>query len=125
MTEFFYSYGTAGMKLSILAFYLRIFTTKSFRLATYIVMTVIIAFLVTCEFITIFQCTPISFAWKGWKGEMKGHCINIWALAWFTSPFNIVLDIVVMALPLPHLLRLNLSRKKKFQVASMFSVGLL
>lgn len=40
-------------------------------------------------------------------------------------PLNIALDVVVMLLPLPLLLKLNLPLAKKVRVISMFSVGIL
>lgn len=40
-------------------------------------------------------------------------------------PLNIALDVVVMLLPLPLLLKLNLPLAKKIRVISMFSVGIL
>ncbi|KEF53462.1 uncharacterized protein A1O9_10437 [Exophiala aquamarina CBS 119918] len=72
----------------------------------------------------IFQCTPISYTWTGWSGATEGHCLNIYIQAWISGILNILLDIFVILLPIPHLLKLTMSRKKKAQVVAMFSVGL-
>ncbi|KIW20771.1 hypothetical protein PV08_01349 [Exophiala spinifera] len=122
--EIIYCISVAMTKLSILAFYLRIFTEKKFKRATYILMGVVSATLLAVLPANIFQCTPISFMWTGWTGETKGHCINILSLTKVACTINILQDIAVILLPIPFLLRLSLSRKKKVQIVSMFSVGL-
>ena len=38
---------------------------------------------------------------------------------------NIVLDIIVIGVPIPELLRLSLSTKKKVYIIMMFSIGTL
>lgn len=63
--------------------------------------------------------------WTFWSGETQGHCINAFVFRCIFASFNIVLDIIVMLLPIPALLKLNLSKKKKIQVVAMFCVGLL
>ena|ERR1700743_132082 len=123
--EMTYDTTNAVTKLSILAFYLRIFTERKFKRSTYILMGFVTTFLVAILPATIFQCTPISYMWTSWTGETKGHCINVSTLTWFASSINIIQDIAVIVLPIPHLLHLSLSRKKKLQIVSMFCVGLL
>jgi len=91
---------------------------------TYVAMGLCIAY--TCSMVPtdIFQCTPISYTWTSWSGETQGHCLNIYLQAWASGILNILLDILVIVLPIPHLLGLTMSRKKKVQVVAMFSVGL-
>lgn len=96
-----------------------------FKRMTYIVMGLCIAYLCSMAPTDIFQCTPISYTWTGWRNETEGHCLNIYIQAWVSGILNVVLDIAVILLPIPHLLKLNLSRKKKLQVVAMFSVGML
>ena len=112
-------------KLSILAFYLRIFTDRTFKRATYVVMGICTAYIFAMVPVTIWQCKPISYMWTSWSGETEGSCINVYKLTWVASTTNIALDAVVIILPIPHLMKLSLSRKKKVQIVSMFSVGLL
>jgi len=112
-------------KVSILCFYLRIFREPKFKIAVYLVSSVCCLYLVAFLPPTILQCRPISFIWTVWTRGTEGRCLNIFTLAWITSIINILLDLTVIALPIPFLLRLTLSRRKKIQVIAMFSVGLL
>jgi hypothetical protein len=123
--ELTYDTGNVLIKLSILAFYLRIFTDRSFKRSAYLLMGFVGAFWVTIFTATIWQCTPISYAWTGWSGETKGHCINVYILTWVVSLITIFLDIAIILLPIPQLWKLSLSQRKKAQIISMFCVGLL
>jgi uncharacterized membrane protein len=123
--EFTYGASNVLIKLSILAFYLRIFTDRNFKRSAYILMGIVAVFWVVIFTTTIWQCTPISYVWTGWTGETKGHCINVSILTWVVSLVTILLDIAVIILPIPQLLKLSLSRRKKVQIVSMFCVGLL
>lgn len=120
-----YDFCISVTKLSILAFYLRIFTDQTFKRMTYGLMGIVTAYLFTTVIATIWQCTPVSYVWSGWAGETEGHCIDVFVLTWIVSSINILLDILIILLPIPHLLKLTLSRKKKIQIVSMFCVGLL
>jgi hypothetical protein len=112
-------------KISVLAFYLRIFTSRSFKIATYVLMGFCVAFQCSMVLAAMFQCWPISFVWKGWTGEAKGKCLDLRALAWSSAASNITLDVAVILLPIREIFPLQLSQRKKLQVASMFAVGLL
>jgi len=112
-------------KISILAFYLRIFPDRTFRISTFILMGIIIATLIAFLPSIIWECDPVSNAWTGYYGDPQHRCLNIFLISWIGSAINIVLDLAVMLLPIPHILKLSLSPRKKMQVLAMFSVGLL
>lgn len=75
-------------------------------------------------FIQIFQCVPISYNWEGWKGNFGPHqCIDLNALALTSAGFSIVQDVVILVLPLPTLLTLQLSWRTKAGIIFMLSLG--
>ena len=76
-------------------------------------------------FLFIFQCSPISYTWTQWDGTGKGSCLDFDVGAVIHAVSNILLDFLIFALPMSQLWKLNLSRKKKFQVLVMFGVGFL
>ncbi|KAK5048917.1 hypothetical protein LTR84_005338 [Exophiala bonariae] len=119
-----YFFSIMVTKLSILAFYLRIFPDRTFIYSTYVLMGLIVACILSFIPAIIWQCTPVSFAWTSLPGQTGGHCINTFLMTWIGSSINVVLDLAVILVPIPHLLKLTLSRKKKIQVVAMFSVGL-
>lgn len=80
-----------------------------------------LAFTIAC----IFNCTPVPYIWHNWDGQHKGTCINLNALVASHAAVNIFLDLLVLALPMPELINLSMSRKNKIYVIMMFSIGAL
>lgn len=115
------------MKLSILAFYLRVFIDRTFRKAVYIVVVALVCFAIAFFFALIFQCSPVSYAWTNWDSEKHGSCVNVNAGVWSHAALNIFFDLVVLALPIPQLTRLQFtySWKGKAQIGIMFSTGII
>lgn len=112
-------------QLSILAFYLRVFPYDRFHKVAIGLMVFAACFGISNAMTMIFQCSPVSFLWHGWTGEVSGHCININLFSWIRASLEIAMDISIISLPIPSLLRLNLSWNNKIQVLMMFSVGFL
>ncbi|KAI1776627.1 hypothetical protein F4818DRAFT_411256 [Hypoxylon cercidicola] len=121
--ELLYITALALTKVSMLFFYLKVFPKKSFRNCTYALIFLNLAYAVTYDLLLIFQCNPISGAWRTWDGEFKAQCISINGLGWSAAAINIALDLAVIALPLPELFRLSLSLRKRLQIIAMFAVG--
>lgn len=123
LTEIFYFIAVALTKISFLYFCLRIFPRQQMRRAILILIGIVaaqgIAFTLTC----IFNCLPVSFIWENWDGQHTGKCINFHVFAWAHAGINIVLDVITIAIPIPELLRLSLSTKKKIYIIMMFCVG--
>jgi hypothetical protein len=115
----------AFTKVSFLCFCLRIFPRKELRITCYALSAVSIAYGLAFALTCIFNCTPITYIWESWDGEHRGKCINFHVFAWAHAGINIALDLVVIAVPIPELLRLSMSMKKKIQIILMFSVGAL
>ncbi|KAH7308650.1 hypothetical protein B0I35DRAFT_442359 [Stachybotrys elegans] len=123
--EIFYMFAEMCVQLSLLVFYLRVFP-KSSRLVhvgSWILGGIVTCFGIANTLTMVFQCTPIPFFWNGWAGEMAGTCIDINLYSWIRAAIEIALDVAIMALPLPSLLALQLSRRKKLQTLGMFALG--
>ncbi|EFQ32463.1 CFEM domain-containing protein [Colletotrichum graminicola M1.001] len=110
-------------KISILLFYLKIFSKKEIRLGCWVLLGLNIAYLIVFELTCVFQCRPVEGAWKGWDGEFPAKCNNINAQGWAAAIANIALDLATLLLPLRELYSLSLSLKKKLMVMMMFCVG--
>jgi hypothetical protein len=115
----------ALIKLSFLCFCLRIFPKREFRRTIYILMGVVVAYGIAFTFVCVFNCTPMSYIWTSWDGEHTGKCINFNAFAWAHAGINIILDVILVGVPIPELLALSLSTKKKVFIILMFSMGAL
>ena len=127
MAEVFYLTSTVLTKISILFFYLRVFSSYAFRCIVWAVMSICTAFYIGFLFSLIFQCIPVSYAWTRWDGQHSGSCINIGAGIFSHAAINMVLDLVVLILPLPMLynMQLTYSIMGKIHIFIMFSFGLV
>jgi hypothetical protein len=91
----------------------------------YIFIGLVGAFGASCWISTGFNCTPITFMWQGWDGEHAGSCFDVSKQAFALAIVNITLDAIIFVLPIPQLLGLQMTMKRKLGVISMFVVGLL
>lgn len=125
IAEIFYLLTTSLTKIALLAFFLRVFPTKTSRRITWGMIAIVIAFIVSYFFLLIFQCWPINYAWLRWDAEHEGTCINVFAAFVSHAAINMALDIVILIMPLPQLYRLHLTYTlgRKMQILGMFSVG--
>jgi hypothetical protein len=123
--EIFYVLTVALVKLSFLCFCLRIFPRREFRRIIHILMGVVALYGIAFTLVTVFNCTPVSYIWTNWDGEHTGKCINFNLFAWAHAGINILLDMVLVGVPIPELLALSLSTKKKVFIIMMFSMGAL
>jgi hypothetical protein len=125
--------------------YLRIFPKEISRRFTYVSWTVIGALIVYgLAFIIYFtlECQPIryvltriptwkqiansgSYFWNSWDGEHEGHCSDFQLAAYINGGANIFFDLVVFALPIPKLLKLQVrDKRRKFGAILTFTIGL-
>lgn len=113
------------VKLSILAFILRVFPEKRFRKIVYGVCAVCIAYGVAFVIATALQCWPAEHAWLQVDETFQGRCNNIHLQGWFSAIFNIIIDVMILVLPLKNLWGLQMETKKKLMIMFMFSLGVL
>ncbi|RAL05081.1 putative integral membrane protein PTH11-like [Aspergillus ibericus CBS 121593] len=117
----FYDVAIASTKLSVLALYYRIFITPKFRLVVICTVVWVILWLMTMEIVLGLECRPIQ---KFWNSSVEGKCFNLVAFSYFTNIANLVTDIWIFLLPLPVILRLQITKNKKIGLSLLFSVGL-
>jgi hypothetical protein len=108
-----------------LLFYLRIFTDGTFKKWVLGLITVNIIYIIVFDFVVIFQCNPIEGAWLQWDGTFEGSCYNINIPGWTSGVSSIVLGVAEVILPIPRILKLNMTRARKFSLVGMFGVGIL
>ncbi|KAL2759355.1 hypothetical protein ACRALDRAFT_1074319 [Sodiomyces alcalophilus JCM 7366] len=120
---FLYFAQVAMVKLSIIAFFMRIFPSRNLQRilwATFIFTALYgVAFVLTA----IFQCRPVRYFWTKWDGLHEGYCASANAISWSNAAINIALDFWLLAVPLWQVRSLQLHWKKKVGVALMFVVG--
>jgi len=120
--EFIFLFQVTIFKLSLLAFYLRIFPHKTVRRVIWGTIAFNLAYFVTFFFVTIFQCTPINHFWKQFDGQ-PGHCGSSGPFTQAQTGLSIAINVWLLIIPLSQLHHLRLSWQKKVLVALMFAVG--
>ncbi|RMJ16491.1 hypothetical protein CDV36_003783 [Fusarium kuroshium] len=125
VAEIFYMFAEMLVQMSLLAFYIRVFPEASVfvRRASWTLIAIVACFGIANTCTMIFQCTPIPFFWFGWAGEMTGKCIDINLFSWIRAAIEIAIDVAILSLPLPSVVKLQMSWKKKAQVLLMFALG--
>ncbi|KAF6841850.1 integral membrane protein [Colletotrichum musicola] len=118
--QMFYTFMQVAAKTSICCFYYRVFTNTPFLLAVKGALVFILLHGAMFLFLVIFQCLPVQSIWDR---SIEGKCLNITAIGYGGAAISIFEDIVLFIMPVPELLKLQLSRKKKWALVFMFGIG--
>ena len=107
-------------KVSVILLYLRIFVNQRFRWLCYGALAIIIGSGIATVFATIFQCVPLQ---RSWNKAIDGTCIDS-AMFWLANAvLNISTDVIVLALPIYEVSKLQLKLREKIMLHSVFLLG--
>jgi len=116
-----YAPPTALAKLVLLLFYVQLQNqARWFRWATYATMFINIGASTGILLASIFACKPIAL---GWDLTVQGTCINRPALYEATAALGVIVDLLIISIPVPMVVRLQMSRSKKAGLILMFVLG--
>lgn len=110
------------LKVSIVMFYLQIFTTRMFRILAFSMMGYIVSSNLAIFLATVFSCSPVP---RFWNRDIRGTCLDVNALAFANSGNSLAQDALLLILPMAFIWRLNMSTRRKIFVAIMLAVGTL
>ncbi|CBF69517.1 hypothetical protein AN6415.2 [Aspergillus nidulans FGSC A4] len=113
------------IKLSMLFLYLRLFPNTLLRKAVFVSLAITSLWAIGSFLAQVLSCKPISYYWNQWDGEHEGRCASHNSLLLAHSIINIFLDVLVIALPMPVLVKLQMSIEKRVGMCLMFAVGLV
>ncbi|KAL4962949.1 CFEM domain-containing protein [Aspergillus stella-maris] len=125
LEQVLYVASTALTKISMLLLFLRVFPSERFQLITKITLAFVTLWGIALLFANIFQCTPVSYSWTYWDREHSGSCRQWGTPLLAHSVVNVLLDVVIMVLPLPTLLRMQIPWARKGGVCAMFAVWIV
>ncbi|KAL8754929.1 MAG: hypothetical protein Q9199_003991 [Rusavskia elegans] len=106
-------------KISILLFYLRLNPSRGFRYGTFAVMAITTAYMISAILAQLLQCNLVR---KFWTPTIPGTCINTNPLYLSNSIINTVIDFLVLLLPVPMIVRLQVNTRTKLVLAAIFSL---
>ncbi|KAF2228673.1 hypothetical protein EV356DRAFT_495111 [Viridothelium virens] len=117
---------TLGLsKLSVLSFYRSIFVTRTFRLLSWIMIFIVVAWVLGGFFAVAFQCGPrIELLWSSAKST-KAHCKSGKDVAFGFSIPDVIIDLLILCMPIYWTLSLQMSKKKRAAVLAVFLFGAL
>lgn len=118
--ECMYVTAVALIKFSLLAMYLRIFPSRGFKIAAYIIGGTVAAWWIAIVLVCIFQCNPIYVAWEPW---MPGQCIDLKGSFIGNAVPNIVTDIAILIMPVKQVWALHTAPAQKISLICTFGLG--
>lgn len=115
-----------GCKLSLVLLYLRTWPDKTvtkFRITCWFVVVALILTIIGTVLATIFQCLPVQYSWNMVAAEANSHCTDRVVQVYTIAAINIAFDAIVLSLPLPKILKLDLSNAQKLGLCLVFLTG--
>jgi hypothetical protein len=121
--QILYKLGIGLTKVSILAFYLRVFgIIRWFQIACLTVMGIVITFTISSITVSIFQCSPVKYAFDK---SGTGTCINLGKFWFANAGYNIGTDVIIIILPILVVNTLQLPTRSKIALCGVFAFGAL
>ena len=101
--------------------YRRLFPLDALRTATKISTVLIIAWILTFVFASIFGCTPIAARWN--PDLQHAKCLDVRIFVLVMALVNVAIDILLLLLPMPFVWQLNVSVKQRLSLLGLLSTG--
>ncbi|KAI4861832.1 hypothetical protein F4820DRAFT_460636 [Hypoxylon rubiginosum] len=114
---------SALIKMSIVASYLRIWSSKPFKLFCRLLLFLIAVFGLTLFFGGVLACVPVQLSWTPPNARDGGHCIDLPRFMFVTSTLNTAVDLLIFAVPVPLVRRLQIARRQRVALLIVFTIG--
>jgi hypothetical protein len=111
----------ALLKLSVLALYRQLFSSSiRFMRITWVMSFIVTSLGIWVVLASNLQCIPIQATWDL---TIQGTCINYGLSGLLAYIVNIITDIIILSMPIPLVLGLQVSRQKKWMLIATFATG--
>ncbi|KAF3804216.1 hypothetical protein GCG54_00000566 [Colletotrichum gloeosporioides] len=109
------------IKMTFLLQYYRLLEVSRLRYVLIGCMVVIFLWGLSQTFVAFLQCIPLDAVWDH---TIESKCIKNIAIIWyFNGTFNIFTDFIIITLPIPKILQLQMPRTQKVVVVGVFMLG--
>ncbi|KAK2051199.1 hypothetical protein LY76DRAFT_482678, partial [Colletotrichum caudatum] len=125
IAEFCYGISSPLVKLSLLAFYWRVFPTSFMRKGIYALSTACLGWLVAIFITNCLQCRPLSYTWEQTVTPGAGTCIDLVLYFVGNSVANSLIDVFTLVLPIRETMRLQVSSSRRLGICCVFALGSL
>lgn len=114
----------ACIKVSILLFYLRLFSnTKAFRIAAYVNIGYTIAWAISTWIVNLMVCTPVAYYYD--RTIPGGHCSNQAISGSVNGGLSLLGDVAILVLPIPVIWGLKMNKRRKIGIIAILMLGAL
>lgn len=120
VAEILYVFNLVWTKLGILLMYYRVFRFPYFKIWAIIIGVFVCLWVICITFLFIFICVPVQ---KLWYPQIPGRCINQVGTWIANAVSTIATDLIILCLPIPQILKLQLRLSEKIAVLFAFSLG--
>ncbi|KAI1330288.1 hypothetical protein F5Y16DRAFT_33994 [Xylariaceae sp. FL0255] len=123
-SEILYGLSSPLVKLAVIALIWRIFPTRTIRIAGMFTAIAVLAWTVAILTVNLLQCQPLQAFWQPERQTLPTiQCLNFILFFLCNSAINTVIDFITVFLPIHEVLKLQLSRSKKYAVCGIFLLG--
>ncbi|KAF2967057.1 hypothetical protein GQX73_g6513 [Xylaria multiplex] len=110
------------VKIAILLFYSRIFTTSKFKLAVHIYVGILTAWCIAVIICQLLAANPVQNAWNPLATTPLRFNYNDFSLAF--AGMSLVFDVIVLCFPIPVIRNMQMTWAHKLQVLAIFWLGI-
>lgn len=111
----------ALIKITVVLFYLNIFPSSRFRIASWALIGFLALSAVVTSLIGSFTCTPVQFFWN--RDIKNGSCYDQLVANGVGGCLGVVQDIWLIALPAFQIRKLQMKKSQKAFVMALFALG--
>ncbi|KAI1499843.1 hypothetical protein F5X99DRAFT_388409 [Biscogniauxia marginata] len=124
VTTCLYCLAITFAKLSILALYLRLSPVRWFRIGVWTLFGLVSSYSISYILAFIFRCKPVE---AGWDVTIQAlpttKCANMLTIMMVLSIANICMDIIILLLPIPVVIPLQMRNAQKVSLVLLFGTG--
>ncbi|KAJ5715968.1 uncharacterized protein N7483_013149 [Penicillium malachiteum] len=121
-SEWFFVTGAAAFRLGILLLYIEVFRVDWFYWSSIIIGTIVTLYWVASILTITLLCRPIN---SNWNIMVTGTCGDVGKTEYASAGFNLIIDFLVVALPMPTVWTLNMPKEKRVSITAAFLLGLI
>ncbi|KAJ5609503.1 hypothetical protein N7528_010070 [Penicillium herquei] len=116
----FYNAAVLCAKASILMQYFRVFPTHRMRVVCWIMITILGIYGTWAVISAFLNCIPVA---KFWDDSISGFCLSKPGLWFSNASMHITTDLVILIIPIPALIAIDIPRKQKAALMILFALG--
>ena len=119
-----YAIGTCAAKVSLALFYRRLNPNKIFQAFVWFTLFVCLSSYISIFFSLLFACKPIAASWDPLLANLPTtHCLNRGGIYIAQAVIGMFTDVLLLALPVPTVLKLQMPNKQKLGLVGIFAIG--